>query len=38
MLRELYKVKKSYIKCLILLTFNIELNAIKEYLRKDNNN
>lgn len=30
--------KRNYIKHLILLNFNIELNAIKKYLRKDNSN
>lgn len=38
MSRELYKVRGSYIKCSILLTFNIELNVMKEYLEKDSSN
>lgn len=38
MSRELYKVEGSYIKCSILLTFNIELNVMKEYLEKDSSN
>jgi len=38
MSQKLYKIRENYIKYLILLNLNIELNAIKKYLRKDNSN